>query len=384
MAVQTAPGADCRLHREGIVDAAKQMRIHADGDGIVTFYANSSAAAPPSIGRALALDCTLEDGSTAPTQLIDPLQATAFATARNSQVLVAGATWRPALTGDPMALTQAELVARGYPPRPEPTKSPEHFAKWQRLVSTPARPVSTKLVSHPELKNDLSPNWTGPVVTTPHAFYEVIGEFTVPAISPLPEQEAGGTYSSLWVGMDGWNSPDVVQAGTEQVFWANWDYGDTYDAATYYYAWVEWYPDSEKAVSIGVHPGDVLWVSVWVGQADGTIDPAGGFGWFFLENTTTHSYYYGNVARPSGTAFAGDSFEGVMERPQKCDWLDGCAYTYLSNFGTAHMDYLAAEATDGIHNLITDLPNDVWMYDGSSLLATTYPYGPVYFYWYNY
>jgi hypothetical protein len=403
MAVQTSPGADCSLHRQGLTGAANQMHLMADGEGLVRFYTNASGAAPPRPGRSLALDCTLEDGRTAPTQLIDPLHAAAFAAARAVQPPTTVSSWRPALVDDPMALTQAELLARGYPPRPEPAKAPDRYARWRQVVSIPARQTSAKTVPHPSIKNglggglhgpisrefvvDFSQKWTGAVVPSfGQIFYDVGGEYTVPAVSPLPDQGSGATVSSLWVGLGGSETPDLVQAGTNQAFYANLDYGDTYDAWSAYYNWIEWLPLAEIGVSLPVSPGDVMWVDVWVGQANGSPDPTGGYGWFYMFNETSGLFYYGSILQPAGTTFSGSSFEAVMERPTACDWFDGCQYTWLSNFGTAQMEYIGAYANDdiGYHTLTTDIPENVTMFGASGVLATSDVSELVQFHWHNY
>jgi hypothetical protein len=63
-------------------------------------------------------------------------------------------------------------------------------------------------------------------------------------------------YSAQWAGIDGNNSNDVLQAGAEVDAYCN---GNT--TATYYSAWIEWYPFAETQVSSPVlHPGDLVYV----------------------------------------------------------------------------------------------------------------------------
>ncbi|MGO9235077.1 MAG: hypothetical protein ACLP4V_13785 [Methylocella sp.] len=58
-------------------------------------------------------------------------------------------TLRPPLDGDRLALSNQELVARGYPPRPDPDKAPSHYARWLRQVSRPVTRVDPRKVPHP-------------------------------------------------------------------------------------------------------------------------------------------------------------------------------------------------------------------------------------------
>jgi hypothetical protein len=57
-----------------------------------------------------------------------------------------GHTVRPALTGDPMALSSQELTKRGYPMRPDPQKAPGAYASWLKAVSKPATFIPPKTV----------------------------------------------------------------------------------------------------------------------------------------------------------------------------------------------------------------------------------------------
>ena len=83
---------------------------------------------------------------------------------------------------------------------------------------------------------------------------------------PVAEQAFGACtggwdYGSAWNGIDGWGSPDVLQAGVEF---------DAYCAlgghvkSTYYSAWYEWYPFGEVRIGgFPIAPGDDIFVEVW-------------------------------------------------------------------------------------------------------------------------
>ena len=58
---------------------------------------------------------------------------------------------------------------------------------------------------------------------------------------------SGPTYSSVWVGIDGYSSNTVEQIGTEQDVSAN--------GKTSYYAWYEMYPQAER----GDEPNHYAW-----------------------------------------------------------------------------------------------------------------------------
>ncbi|WP_236011751.1 G1 family glutamic endopeptidase, partial [Alicyclobacillus fructus] len=66
---------------------------------------------------------------------------------------------------------------------------------------------------------------------------DVHGDWTVPNVYNM-NQPFGWAYSCTWVGIGGYNTPDLVQAGTEQDFYVSQYY--TYNSN--YYAWFEVYP----------------------------------------------------------------------------------------------------------------------------------------------
>jgi hypothetical protein len=69
------------------------------------------------------------------------------------------------------------------------------------------------------------------------------------------------TYSSSWVGIDGYNNSDLIQAGTDS---------DYYHGAAHYSAWWEILPAPETAIpSMTVKPGDIITASISKGSGSG-------------------------------------------------------------------------------------------------------------------
>src|SRR5262249_40525313 len=112
---------------------------------------------------------------------------------------------RPALVGDPMLLSESELLQRGYPPRPDQEKAPEAYAAWLRAVSRPSVQVTPKVIlradrfhgpakiaNEPNITNDAFNNWCGYANETNglgadnSPFNWVMGEWIVPAVVPEP------------------------------------------------------------------------------------------------------------------------------------------------------------------------------------------------------
>jgi hypothetical protein len=80
----------------------------------------------------------------------------------------------------------------------------------------------------------------------------VTGRWTVTAAAPSRK----ATYSSEWVGIDGFNNSNLIQTGTES---------DYYSGKPHYYAWWEILPAAETVIpttTISVQPGHVMTASV--------------------------------------------------------------------------------------------------------------------------
>jgi hypothetical protein len=93
-----------------------------------------------------------------------------------------------------------------------------------------------------------SPNWSGyakPVSTT-----SVTGQWTVPTVF---SSGATNTFSSDWIGIDGFNNTSLIQTGTE----ADWINGQPL-----YRSWWEILPAAETPIAATVLPGDVMWASI--------------------------------------------------------------------------------------------------------------------------
>jgi hypothetical protein len=98
-----------------------------------------------------------------------------------------------------------------------------------------------------------SSNWSGYAITG-SGLSAATGSWVVPAVSASRK----ATYSSSWVGIDGFNNSSLIQTGTEQ---------DYYNGSAHYDAWWEILPAAETVISsISVHPGDVFSASVTKGS----------------------------------------------------------------------------------------------------------------------
>ena len=94
-----------------------------------------------------------------------------------------------------------------------------------------------------------SSNWSGYAVTG-SGFTAVTGSWTVQAVSRTKR----ASYSSQWIGIDGFNNSNLIQTGTES---------DYFSGGAHYDAWWEILPASETVItSMAVSPGDHMSASV--------------------------------------------------------------------------------------------------------------------------
>ncbi len=162
-----------------------------------------------------------------------------------------------------------------------------------------------------------STNWSGYAVTGPAgSVTDAKGSWIVPAVTCT----AATTYSSFWVGIDGYNSGTVEQTGTDS---------DCVSGKPQYYAWYEFYPKKSRS-SIKVNPGDKI-------TAEITGTAKGGFKVTLTDVTSGQSFSEtGKVAQAQGS-----SAEWIAEAPSSGGILP------LANFGTVSfgMDATAAANT---------------------------------------
>jgi hypothetical protein len=286
----------------------------------------------------------------------------------------------PPGTFKPVVASPEALQQYGFPPRPDQLKAPAAYDAWAKAVSAPqTRLQSPQLVQtvisngaaqirpsseskQPASEFNSTPtnsaatdsyNWSGYAVydntTKPFAKSYIYAYWIVPVAQHAFGNSSGGwDYSSQWVGIDGYGSPDVLQAGTEVDAYAS---GGT--NATFYAAWIEWYPFNESRVSnFSVAPGNEMFVEVW--NTSATVGNA------YILNATNHLAVAFMFNAPSGTQLVGNSAEWVVERPG----IGGSLAT-LTNYVACPFDACSAfgSVNGGTYNRL--------YYPGINLAGTT-------------
>lgn len=257
----------------------------------------------------------------------------------------------PPANFDPVGASDAQLEAYGFPPRPDAATAPGEYAVWKNIVTLPARRIAPQLqattVANGPAKitaikqgttayGATSPNWSGYAINdfnNPFAKANtyVYGSYIVPTA-----QQAFGTcsssevYSSQWIGIDGLNSSDVFQAGSEA------DASCSAGVTTAYYApWYEWYPNDEvRITNFPVSPGDLIALYIW----DSTTTK----GHFYMVDETTNSYTTLAFTAPHGTTLQGNSVEWILEQPEV-----GGSTSSLTNYVTDAWYYCHARISGG-------------------------------------
>jgi hypothetical protein len=195
-------------------------------------------------------------------------------------------------------------------------------------------------------------NWSGYAETaqTGQAPYTgVSSTWTVPAVSCSRQ----ATYSSAWIGVDGFNNSNLIQTGTEE---------DCYFGAQHYNAWWEILPAAETALPTGhaVFPGDRMSASIYETSAIGTISTRSGLVsahvWVIniSDTTASHSWSF-NTSQPY--AGPGASAEWIVEAPQVGGRIANLAnYNFNLPPSSGLGDFDNTQTTTGVAPTLTSPP----------------------------
>ena len=155
-----------------------------------------------------------------------------------------------------------------------------------------------------------STNWSGAVITAAsgESFSTVSATWVVPTVAQVPITGVTTSDVAEWVGIDGYQSADVCQAGVLEIVQTS--NGVTTITCE---AFVEWYPaaaDIIPASSFQVSPGNTIQVTVETTGAGATQAT------FILDDETTGKTYDVSLTAPTGTQLQGNSAEFVVETPE--------------------------------------------------------------------
>ncbi len=221
---------------------------------------------------------------------------------------------------------------------PGPNLQPNQFT----LAPIPSSAVHHRHQAAPHLRNanGTSQNWSGYAVESnlqaplSGVVSDVKGTWTVPKVS---RSGSPHTYSSIWVGIDGYSDNTVEQTGTEQDWTAN---------GLVYYAWFEIYPKfAYRILNFPVQPGDTISAEVkYIGNTRFTLTIAN------LSRNVTFSTTQRHKAQRS-------SAEWIVEAPYSGGILP------LADFGTVTLTRCSATLSGHVGSI----GDPAWQYDAITM-----------------
>jgi hypothetical protein len=281
--VKAARDLRCTLHPPG--SPSTGIPVFTDTDGYARFHAVRPSAG--SADETLTLSCTDPAGGA----VSFPVDLNANDTFADRPLDIASEPGidRPALIGDPMSRTQAELLRDGYGLRPDPAASPALYATWLEAAKKPGRILFARRPDNHvhTVMTQSSPFWIGSVLTGSTPYVAIHSNFQVPKAIP----GAFGTTSteaSLWPGLGGFGTGSgLIQAGVTI---------RTTPKAAVYSTWREYccggVPCSDVyGGNFTPSPGDKILASVWYCDANGLQDINGGFGCSYLYDFTSGAVF---------------------------------------------------------------------------------------------
>jgi hypothetical protein len=370
LGLQAFPGAVCVARSAAGTPLDRDVTVVADDEGLVPFSLAADQVQEDPVRLQLACRGSDEALLVYPIEVVVRADAPVPATLDDLRGGPIKGILRPALKGDPQALTPREIAAQGFPPRPALTDT-DAYGRWLDIASKPATRVQARTVTLADRFNGNSSNWSGPVESapsdTPYDYTDIFGQWAVPTVVKSADHSTISAVSSLWVGLGGWNgSKSLIQAGT------NHDY-TTLLGLTFisYGSWLEWYPRAMQSLSnLPVHPGDLFYSEVWLGDSDGTVDVNGTYAWFLVENGTTGIYIITNLAWRVSEPLpftATKTAEWIMERYAIDDTVQP-----LADYGTATISNSQAHSESrGWHSCGYLEPDYLQMFNGSTLLSSS-------------
>jgi hypothetical protein len=213
-------------------------------------------------------------------------------------------------------------------------------------------------------------NWSGYVAATnlsrlqANSVTEVSGSWTVPKVTG---PSTGSTYSSVWVGIDGFNNSTVEQVGTSE---------DVINGAPVYQAWWEMFSSGrgqpEQVISrMTVEPGDSITASVQY-ITSGT--HAGHFDLSIIDNSRPNDSFsiYASSSQYQSPLAQRSTAEWIVEAPT----VNG-SIAQLANFGSVTFTNASA-VINGVSGPINDslwqslalnIGSGVVVYDTTSVLT---------------
>jgi hypothetical protein len=176
------------------------MELVSDNQGNVSFTA---ALTEPGLVTYPTLVCSTTAGLAASY----PIELESAAGVPALRAFTPQGTLRPPLPNPELAMTDDELRAGGYPPRPDATTAPAAYKQWLDFVSAPGTIINEEVGLAPPLHTrsttEVASNWAGfqtSFKTGSPPLLEGYGQWPVPDIS-FPQQTTNQDFvADYWAG----------------------------------------------------------------------------------------------------------------------------------------------------------------------------------------
>lgn len=283
-AVFAKPGLTCKVHPTG--DAAKPVTVYTDSDGYARFYAVRAAAGDAV--RELTMDCTDEAGKLSKYP-VDLTSEEAFVPRPLDLEREPGVD-RQALSGDPMAWSQDELLKAGYGLRPDPATSPDAYQRWLAAATLAGRMLTTHHAATQKapapqqtVRQGLAPYWTGTTISGKPNYISVEGNISVPKVIPNGDETKGkDVHVAVWNGLDSATSSGLIQGGYQI------DVSSSIVSVFTFREYCCGNPNSNGYKGdFNLSIGDTLYSEEWYCDANGKLNLNGGYGCTHLHDLTS-------------------------------------------------------------------------------------------------
>jgi len=193
---------------------------------------------------------------------------------------------------------------------------PHHAQVGAALAHRESHPLRLDRGAHRRNDSVTSGNWSGYAATgNSGSFTSVTSSWVQPSISCGSQD----TYSSYWVGLDGYDNSALEQTGTE---------ADCINGQAEYGAWWEVLPAAETPWSVDVEPGDQLTATV-TDNGDGT---------FTMTLADSTENWTQTTTQQGSSGYQDSSAEVIAEATDV-----GGQIANLSDFGTVDFTGAAAD-----------------------------------------
>ncbi|MGA9867492.1 MAG: hypothetical protein WBQ75_13770 [Acetobacteraceae bacterium] len=277
--IHAEPGLQCRLSAPG-GSAADSLPVFSDADGYIRFLAVRPAS--DAVARTLVIKC--KDAAGKPVSYTVNLASAATFAPHPLNLAEQPGTVRPALKGNPLSYTQAQLAAGGYGLRPDPAKAPAAYAQWLHAASLPGRALSAPRPNpHPHTVTvGTAAPWVGSVMTGAPNY--ILSQ----AVFNVPTGIAGGdgttsAWIAIWNGIGGYGTGSgLIQGGVDL---------KTIPQAASYLSFQEYCcgdpGTTPNAGAFQPAAGDQIFSQEYYCDANGNAALNGGYGCTFLQDMTS-------------------------------------------------------------------------------------------------